>query len=120
MPRRTASSSSTALRPGTAAADSGERPEYRVEALAKGLRILSLFDEQRPTWRVSDLAARHREFAARLGDRHSQMIPAEDPDYEPLGPAFPAWPNPGRNAILQPPKIRTVPTWPFCTPRFDW
>jgi IclR family transcriptional regulator, pca regulon regulatory protein len=35
----------------------GERPEYRVEALAKGLRILSLFDEKRPSWRVSDLAA---------------------------------------------------------------
>jgi IclR family pca regulon transcriptional regulator len=34
-----------------------EKPEYRVEALAKGLRILSLFDEQRPTWRVTDLAA---------------------------------------------------------------
>jgi IclR family pca regulon transcriptional regulator len=34
-----------------------DRPEYRVEALAKGLRLLSLFDEQRPTWRVSDLAA---------------------------------------------------------------
>jgi len=32
-------------------------PEYRVEALAKGLRILSLFDEQRPFWRVTDLAA---------------------------------------------------------------
>ncbi|MFI5898292.1 helix-turn-helix domain-containing protein [Actinoplanes sp. NPDC051513] len=30
--------------------------EYRVEALAKGLRILSLFTEQRPTWRVSDIA----------------------------------------------------------------
>jgi IclR family transcriptional regulator, pca regulon regulatory protein len=36
---------------------SPEKPEYRVEALAKGLRLLSLFDEQRPTWRVSDLAA---------------------------------------------------------------
>lgn len=32
------------------------RPEYRVEALAKGLRVLSLFTEQRPTWRVSDIA----------------------------------------------------------------
>jgi len=32
------------------------RPEYRVEALAKGLRILRLFTEQRPTWRVSDIA----------------------------------------------------------------
>ena len=27
-----------------------------MEALAKGLRILSLFDEKRPSWRVSDLA----------------------------------------------------------------
>ena len=57
MPRRSASSSSATLRPASAAAESGERPEYRVEALAKGLRILSLFDEQRPSWRVSDLAA---------------------------------------------------------------
>lgn len=32
------------------------RPEYRVEALAKGLRLLSLFTEQKPTWRVTDLA----------------------------------------------------------------
>jgi IclR family pca regulon transcriptional regulator len=32
------------------------KPEYRVEALAKGLRILSLFTEQRPTWRISDIA----------------------------------------------------------------
>jgi IclR family transcriptional regulator, pca regulon regulatory protein len=29
---------------------------YRVEALAKGLRILSLFTEQRPAWRISDIA----------------------------------------------------------------
>ena len=70
MPRRTASASSAALRPAqpTAEADSAggpeslsspessDRPGYRVEALAKGLRILSLFDEQRPSWRVSDLA----------------------------------------------------------------
>jgi IclR family transcriptional regulator, pca regulon regulatory protein len=59
MPRRTASPSSAAP-PATAPAAKGEsadRPGYRVEALAKGLRILSLFDEQRPSWRVSDLVA---------------------------------------------------------------
>jgi len=75
MPRRTASSSSATLRsnsaggrgpaaggqagravPPGASRESAERPEYRVEALAKGLRILSLFSEQRPSWRVSDLA----------------------------------------------------------------
>jgi len=48
---------SPAAAAGTPAAAAGEKPEYRVEALAKGLRLLSLFDEQRPTWRVSDLAA---------------------------------------------------------------
>jgi IclR family pca regulon transcriptional regulator len=37
-------------------APTADKPEYRVEALAKGLRLLSLFDEQRPTWRVTDLA----------------------------------------------------------------
>src|SRR5947208_611313 len=61
MPRRSASSSSATLPPGasrtSALPESAERPEYRVEALAKGLRILSLFNEQRPSWRVSDLAA---------------------------------------------------------------
>jgi IclR family pca regulon transcriptional regulator len=70
MPRRTASSSPAVLSaagPSTASStepsaesSSGsadpDRPGYRVEALAKGLRILSLFDEQRPSWRVSDLA----------------------------------------------------------------
>ena len=34
-----------------------ERPAYRVEALAKGLSILSLFSEQRPNWRITDLAS---------------------------------------------------------------
>jgi IclR family pca regulon transcriptional regulator len=48
------------LDPGAARAEASasgtDKPEYRVEALAKGLRLLSLFNEQRPTWRVSDLA----------------------------------------------------------------
>jgi IclR family pca regulon transcriptional regulator len=44
-------------------ADGADRPpaggksEYRVEALAKGLRLLGLFTERRPVWRVSDMAA---------------------------------------------------------------
>jgi IclR family transcriptional regulator, pca regulon regulatory protein len=55
MPRRTASSPPGEL-PEAGPAEAAQRPEYRVEALAKGLRILSLFDEKRPSWRVSDLA----------------------------------------------------------------
>jgi IclR family pca regulon transcriptional regulator len=70
MPRRTATSSPAGPRaagPRSAAgtaeaatAEAAQRPDYRVEALAKGLRILSLFDEKRPTWRVSDLATAAR------------------------------------------------------------
>ncbi|WP_426560635.1 IclR family transcriptional regulator [Angustibacter sp. McL0619] len=49
---------SSALRAGAlATGPATDKPEYRVEALAKGLRILSLFDEQRPSWRVTDLAS---------------------------------------------------------------
>jgi IclR family pca regulon transcriptional regulator len=52
MTMRTRGSTRTAAGP----ADAGpEKPEYRVEALAKGLRILSLFSEQRPTWRIADI-----------------------------------------------------------------
>jgi hypothetical protein len=60
--------------------------------------------------RIADLAARHREFADRLAERHSVMIPAEDPDFESAGPAFPAWPGPGRDAILQPPRPQMQPS----------
>jgi conjugative relaxase-like TrwC/TraI family protein len=59
---------------------------------------------------LADLAARHREFADRLASRQSQLIPADDPDYEPLGLAFPAWTDPGRAAILQPPPPQIQPS----------
>jgi len=58
---------------------------------------------------IKDLAAGHRTFAGRLADRHSQMIPSEDPDYGDLGPAFPAWTGPAREPILQPPKPKIPP-----------
>jgi IclR family pca regulon transcriptional regulator len=41
----------------TAGNAAGTQPDYRVEALAKGLRVLSVFSEQRPTWRITDIAA---------------------------------------------------------------
>jgi IclR family pca regulon transcriptional regulator len=62
MPRNPASSTPAARpapRPKAAATvdlETSDKPGYRVEALAKGLRILSLFDERRPSWRVTDLA----------------------------------------------------------------
>ena len=59
---------------------------------------------------ITDLAAQHRAFADKLAERQSLMIPAEDPDYEDLGPAFPAWAGPDKDAILQPPKPQIQPS----------
>jgi hypothetical protein len=60
--------------------------------------------------RIRDLAAGRRQFADRLAQRQSLMLPAEDPDYADLGPAFPAWTPASRNAILQPPRPQIPPS----------
>jgi hypothetical protein len=36
-------------------------------------------------------------------------MPSEDPDFDDIGPAFPAWTPPGRDAILQPPQPQIQP-----------
>ena len=59
---------------------------------------------------IKDLAAQRRAFADRLAERQSLTIPAADPDYEDLGPAFPAWTASRRDAILQPPKPEIRPS----------
>jgi AAA domain len=59
---------------------------------------------------ITDLTAAHRTFAERLADRQSLTIPAEDPRYGDLGQAFPPWPRPARDAILQPPKPQIRPS----------
>ena len=59
---------------------------------------------------IKDLAARHHTFAEQLADRQSQRIPSEDPDYDDLGLAFPAWTGPGTDAILQPAKPEIQPS----------
>jgi len=53
---RTGASPAPPRRGGDGTKEAGDKPEYRVETLAKGLRLLSLFDEQRPSRRVTDLA----------------------------------------------------------------
>ena len=58
---------------------------------------------------ISDLAARHREFAARLAGRQSVMM-LEDSEFEDSESAFPSWAAPGRGAILQPPKPEIQPS----------
>jgi hypothetical protein len=59
---------------------------------------------------IIDLAAGHRTFAERLAGRLSVTIPSQDPDYGDLGQAFPLWPAPARDAILQPPKPDIPPS----------
>jgi hypothetical protein len=59
---------------------------------------------------ITDLTAAHRTFAEKLADRLSMTIPAEDPAYGDLGQAFPLWPRPGRDAILQPPRPEIRPS----------
>jgi hypothetical protein len=60
--------------------------------------------------RTTELTARHREFARTLAQRQSLTIPAEHPDHEHLGPAFPAWASRGARAVLQPPKPQMEPS----------
>jgi hypothetical protein len=59
---------------------------------------------------VRDLAAERQAFRDKLEERQGLMVPAEDPDRDDLGEAFPAWKAPGRDAILQPPKPQITPS----------
>jgi hypothetical protein len=88
---------------------SGE-PEAATQAQRVDLTLST--GEQVPEmdqW-IKDLAVQRRAFAGRLADRQSLMVPAEDPDYGDLGQAFPPWPAPARDAILQPPKPDIQPS----------
>jgi hypothetical protein len=53
---------------------------------------------------------RRAPFAGRLVDRLNLMFPSRDPGYGDLGQAFPPWPGPGHDAILQPPKPEIRPS----------
>ena len=59
---------------------------------------------------IKDLAVGHSAFADTLAERQSLTVPSEDPGYADLGQAFPPWPGPARDAILQPPKPEIRPS----------
>jgi len=59
---------------------------------------------------VSDLAARRQEFAEKMAERQALRVPSEDPEEQDVGPAFPTWNPPERDAILQPPKPEITPS----------
>jgi hypothetical protein len=52
---------------------------------------------------VHDLAAQRQAFREKLEERQTLKVPSEDPDFEDLGRAFPAWNPPEQDALLQPP-----------------
>jgi hypothetical protein len=59
---------------------------------------------------VRDLAAERQTFREKLEELQGLRVPSEDPDWDDLGPAFPGWNPPGRDAILQPPKPQITPS----------
>ena len=63
---------------------------------------------QPPEW-VTQLAEQRRAFQEKLGERQNVMIPAEDPDSDYLGQAWP-WQQRDPDAIIQPPKPEIRPS----------
>ena len=59
---------------------------------------------------MKDLAAQRQKFREKIQERQALKVPSEDPDWENLGHAFPAWNPPGKDAILQPPKPQITPS----------
>jgi hypothetical protein len=59
---------------------------------------------------VSGLAAQRQAFKEKIEERQALKVPAEDPNFEDLGHAFPAWNPPEKDAILQPPKPEIQPS----------
>jgi hypothetical protein len=86
-------------------------PQPATQAQRDGLTLTAEEPIRETDQWIKDLGAAHRAFAGTLAERQSLTIPSEDPDYGDLGQAFPPWPGPARDAILQPPKpeIRTSP-----------
>jgi conjugative relaxase-like TrwC/TraI family protein len=96
------------------AADSELRrrhPQQTISALRSAEPVVQddaqLDRGQQPDW-FARLAGQRREFAAKLEERQAVTVPAEDPDREDEGEAWPLW-KAENEAILQPPKPEIRP-----------
>ncbi len=65
--------------PDPAGAGPGQ-PDYRVEALASGLRVLSVLSERRPSWRITDITA--ESFASSAGPNAKTSLDELRPELE--------------------------------------
>jgi hypothetical protein len=84
-----------------------------LDVLAEGQH-----DYQPPGW-VRELAEARTAFSEKIAERQSRMEPHEDPDWEDLGPAFPAWRPPDRDAVLQSPKPPIPPSERLAEPEAE-
>jgi hypothetical protein len=91
------------------AADSELRrrhPQQRISPLRSAEPVIpqdaGLKVAQEPDW-FARLAEQRQEFATKLEERQAVTVPAEDPDWEDEGDAWPLW-QAENEAILQPPK----------------
>jgi hypothetical protein len=96
------------------AADSELRrrhPEQQISQLRSAEPVIpqdaGLDEAQEPDW-FARLAEQRREFAAKLEERQAVTVPAEDPDREGEGEAWPLW-KAENEAILQLPKPEIRP-----------
>jgi hypothetical protein len=83
-------------------ADAGPSPVSTTE------RAESARPDRIPDW-VERLAQAGRDFEERMQQWQNLRVPHEDPDYEPLGEAFPLGQRRYRDAILQPPRPQMPP-----------
>ena len=56
------------------------------------------------------MAAQRQVFREKIEERQGLMLPSEDPEWEDLGEALPAWQAPNRGTILQQPKPQITPS----------
>jgi hypothetical protein len=86
-------------------------PEQQISPLRSAEPVIpedaGLEVVQEPDW-FTKLAEQRREFAAKLEERQAVTVPAEDPDWEDEGDAWPLW-KAENEAILQPPKPEIRP-----------
>jgi hypothetical protein len=85
-------------------------PPPSSQARHDGLTLTAGEQVPEPAQWIKDLTAQRRSFADRLANHQSLMVPAEGPAYGDLGQAFPSWPAPARQPILQPPRPEIQPS----------
>jgi hypothetical protein len=84
-------------------------PLRSAEPAAPETELGGWLDPEATAQREARAHAGREAFAARLEERQAVIVPAEDPDFAPLGEAWPAPAAQEREAILQEPSVEMPP-----------